>query len=68
MTLRKRTILKNGNKVLSVETAPDERLIKIGLQAFYRLGAQTDMIFPASAIDDMQQVSWCPVSQKWMDV
>lgn len=60
--------LKNGNKVLKIEARPDERVITLGLQTHYRLGAQLDMIVPASAIEDMQKVVWCCIEQKWVNI
>ena len=68
MTLKHVQQLKNGNKVLKIEARPDERVITIGLQTHYRLGAQLDMVVPSSAIDDIQEVVWCCHSQNWIDV
>lgn len=58
--------LANGRRRVTVELTPDETLMPIR-DGFYKLGGQVDDIVSSSVLNETVQVTWCSVSQKWVE-
>ena len=58
--------LKRGRRV-TVELEPNERLISIKDDDYYRLGGQVADVVRGHIISEAYPVCWCSVTQKWED-
>ncbi len=57
--------IKGGQRVV-VEVSDDETmLLSLAPNTFYQLGGQVDDIVASHVLMEMQEVSWCSISQKW---
>lgn len=55
----------NGNRVVTVELEPDEDLISIRADGFYRLGGSDGDIVPGHLFHMLQSVYWSVEDQAW---
>ena len=58
--------LKRGRRV-TVELEPNERLISIKDDDYYRLGGQVEDVVRGHIITEAYPVYWCSITQKWED-
>jgi len=58
--------LKRGRRV-TVELEPNERLISINDDDYYRLGGQVEDVVRGHIITEAYRVRWCSVTQQWED-
>ena len=58
--------LKRPRRV-TVEIAPDEKLMSVYNRHFYKLGYPLDDVVPAHVLDQARFVMWCPVAQEWVE-
>lgn len=56
-----------GKKRVTVELEAGERLISIKNGRHYKLGYPVEDIVPDYVVAETREVSWCSVSQKWVD-
>lgn len=56
-----------GVRRVTVELARDEQLIALKQDAFYKLGQPLEDIVGGHHIAAATQVSWCAVSQGWVE-
>lgn len=57
--------MANGNTQTTVNLAPDETLLVVRDNAYYKLGAQMDDIISGWALSEMAQVYWDIHEQRW---
>jgi hypothetical protein len=59
---------KTGKRIATVELDRNEDLFALTQGAMYQLGEPLyDMVVHSHIIEDIKPVSWCPVSQKWVE-
>ena len=65
MKIRSERILKSGKRVVVVELDAKETLTSIRPNSYYRLGGQLNDIVASHVLEEMNEVSWCSISQGW---
>lgn len=60
-------VLKDGTRRVDVRLKPDEYLLVIKRDSFYRLGCQFDDVVGSGVIVDCTEVYWNQYQQKWVD-
>jgi len=58
--------LKSGKLRVTVDVDPGEKLFAIREDCFYKLGYPFQEVVQSHIIEDAQQVTWCPLGQKWV--
>lgn len=57
-----------GKRRITVEVEDGEQLLSIKPNSFYKLGGQLDDIVASHVIEEMCEVSWCSIEQKWVEL
>lgn len=60
-------ITKRGMHRTTIEHRPGIKLIEIHPDEFYKLGYPIEDIVGSDVLTDAEIVSWCPVTQKWVE-
>lgn len=58
----------DGSKIVTVHLAANECLLQVTQDSFYSLGGQVEDTVSSHVLEETARVSWCPVSQQWVDV
>lgn len=65
-TISQKTV--HGKRRITVEVEDGEQLLSIKPNSFYKLGGQLDDIVASHVIEEMGEVSWCSIEQKWVEI
>lgn len=60
-------VLANGRIRSVVECSADETILSVSEKVMMKLGYPMDDIVPAHVIGDATPVTWCPISQRWVE-
>ena len=65
MKVLSQRIDRKGKRVVRVDLEEGETLTTIRPNSFYLLGGQVEDIVASHVLEDMVEVSWCSISQRW---
>lgn len=57
--------LKSGKLRVTVDVDPNEKLIAVRNNCFYRLGYPLEEVVHAHTLENSKQVTWCSIQQRW---
>lgn len=67
MKIVRRTEMVGGGRRLTIDLAPGEDAPQLFDSDHYRLGGQHGDIVPRYVIEEAVPVSWCHITQKWIE-